>query len=432
MSQKETFRILAENVLVSNDTHKTRINNNDLIIGPSGAGKTRGYVRPNILQANESMIIADTKGNLRRELGPALCKKGYKVLDIDFTNLGKSPTGYNPLDFVRFDKRCGTYDEQEIRRIAACICPTRSEKDPYWENTARQFLETLIAAMLESMPRNEWHLGTVSMMAERLGTAEMNALFHQIHEINPDSLAVKGYRHMQILSGSDRTDACVKSFLLERLGPLSHNGVVTMFTKQGRIRFRELGRMKTAVFLTISDTDRSMDALVNLLYTQALQELCRSADRDYKNNRLKIPVRFILDDFATNTRIPDFDNIISVIRSREIYVSLIIQSLTQLEKLYPPAASKTIINNCDNWLYLGGQDVHTAEYMSKRINRTPASILDMEIDKAWLCIRGQKSREVRKYDPDGSWQPESVKSNETAHEKAFRDLPESEEAIPYS
>lgn len=134
-----------------------------------------------------------------------------------------------------------------------------------------------------------------------------------------------------------------------------------MFSCPQRIDFRSLGREKTAVFLTISDTDRSMDGLVNLFYTQALQTLCNSADKDYPDHRLPVPVRFILDDFATNVRIPDFDKIISVIRSREIYVSIILQSISQLSALYGSGESTTIINNCDNCLYLGGQDVEDCQ-----------------------------------------------------------------------
>lgn len=159
----------------------------------------------------------------------------------------------------------------------------------------------------------------------------------------------------------------------------------------------DLAQEKTAVFLTVSDTDRSADRLVNLFYTQALQTLCRSADRDYPDHRLAVPVRFILDDFATNTCIPDFDNITSVIRSREIYVS-IIQSLSRLNALYGPEKAKTIINNCDNCLYLGGQDVETARYISVKANRTADSILNMPLGEAYLFTRGRAPQRVRKYD----------------------------------
>ena len=141
-----------------------------------------------------------------------------------------------------------------------------------------------------------------------------------------------------------------------------------------------------------------MDKLVNLFYTQAFQALCRSADRDYADHRLPILVRFMLDDFAAGTVIPYFDNLISVIRSREISVSIVIQSLTQLEGLYGAAAATTIINNCDNCLYLGGQDVHTAKFISEKVNRPANTILTLPLGSAYLFTRGQPAKEVKKCD----------------------------------
>ena len=189
------------------------------------------------------------------------------------------------------------------------------------------------------------------------------------------------------------------------------NDLLKMYKNENRIDFSSLGREKTAVFFSISDTDRSKDRIISLFYTQALQELCNSADFDYEDCRLPVPVRFILDDFATNTYIPDFDKIISVIRSREIYVSIVLQSITQLNSLYGPDNAKTIINNCDNCLYLGGQDIDTANYMSFKANKSITTILNMPLKEAYLFTRGREPRIVEKYDI-------------TQHTK-YRELPES-------
>jgi type IV secretion system protein VirD4 len=188
------------------------------------------------------------------------------------------------------------------------------------------------------------------------------------------------------------------AILGEKLNGLNFTSAVEMYSKEKRIDFKSLGREKIALFLTISDTDRSMDRLISLFYTQALHELCNSADMDYPNHRLKVPVRFILDDFATNAYIPNFDNITSVIRSREIYVSIILQSITQLKALYGDDRAKTIINNCDNCLYLGGQDVDTAQYMSVKANKSISTILNMDINDAYLFTRGTEPQKVEKYD----------------------------------
>ena len=150
-----------------------------------------------------------------------------------------------------------------------------------------------------------------------------------------------------------------------------------------------------ALFVNVSDMDRSFDRLVNVFYTQAIQQLCREADRN-PDGRLKVPVRIILDDFATNVVIPDFDKIILVIRSRELSVSVILQSISQLETLYTPAQAMTILNGCDHMLYLGGQDVDTADYISIKANKPIENILNMGLGDAYLFERGAKPRKVEK------------------------------------
>ncbi len=396
-NRKMGHRILAQGVLMSNDTWATRLNNNDLIIGPSGAGKTRGYVIPNILQCNESLIVADTKGNLARKLGPILRQNGYKVLHINMKNLYDSD-GYNPLDFIRYDEERREYNEQDILTIANALCPTKTAKDPYWEDTARVYLAALISYTLECLPAEEHTLNVVMELASGLSNGTTYALLDEILMSRPKSFTARTYRQFQGNRTAEKTEACILSFLTEHLHGVSTGGCNHVYTRSNRIRFADLGREHTAAFLSISDTDRSMDSLVSLLYTQALQCLCRSADEDYLDSRLPVPVRLILDDFATNAFVPDFDKIVSVIRSREIMVSIILQSITQLEGLYGHAQAQTIINNCDNLLYLGGQDVETARQISVKANRTVDSILNMPLTEAYLFTRGSCGRRVTPYD----------------------------------
>lgn len=395
--RNETFRILAEGVTVSNDTWRTGLNNNDLIIGPSGAGKTRGYVLPNLLQGSESMIVADTKGSLAGMVGPLLERQGYRVLEIDFKDLEGS-YGYNPFDHIRYDEQRGKYVEQDIITVAAALVPVTSHHDPFWEQAARMYLTSLLAYTLECLPEEEHSLKYVVELIGELEGSVYDTLIRELADIRPDALAVQTYRLFQSNRKAEKMHASIIGILSERLNGLNFDGAVRMFTRPQRIRFADLGRQKTALFLTISDTDRSMDRLVNLLYTQALQGLCRSADTDYPDHRLPVPVRFILDDFATNACIPDFHNIISVIRSREISVSIILQSISQLEAIYGQANASTIINNCDNCLYLGGQDVETARYVSFRANRTVDTVLGLPLHEAYLFTRGQAPRNVHVYD----------------------------------
>lgn len=391
-----TRRILAAGVAVSNDTRITGRNNNDLIIGPPGASKTRGYVIPNILENNsDSMIITDVKGNLRRQFGPYLKRKGFKVLDVDFIDISQSKSGYNPFDFIRTTKK-GKPNEQDILTIAAAISPVTSLKEPFWENASALYLSCFIAYILNCLPVSEHNLISLSRLTEYIGTPVLDALFRELEDIQPDCLAVKRYKQIQVLSTSEKTHASIMGILYEKLSPLCFEGAEKLYSNSSRIDFSSLGKEKTIVFLTVSDTDRSMDSLVSLFYTQALQVLCKTADNS-PNSRLAIPVRLMLDDFSSNTFLPDFDKTSSTVRSRDIYLSIIIQGLSQLEAAYGPAKAETIINNFDTLLYLGGNELRSAHHIASRADKPLARILTMPTDQAILMMRGQQPKLVNKY-----------------------------------
>ncbi|MDE7178672.1 MAG: type IV secretory system conjugative DNA transfer family protein [Lachnospiraceae bacterium] len=394
-----TYRILADGHTISNDTWQTGLNNNDLIIGPSGAGKTRGYVKPNILQCSGSMIVTDTKGALCSDVGTLLAQEGYKVMEINLADCALSPYGYNPLAYIRQDRE-GHYQEQDILTLAACLMPVESRHDPYWELTARIYLESAISYVLETLPGEERHLGSVVRLISEMGKdGKYKSLMRELEVVDPDSFALSRYRLFKSVSdNAEKTAACIFSFLASKLAPFSFGGAKGIFDNPKKINLKELGRKKTAVFLNISDTDDSMYRIANVFYTQALHTLCDLADKS-PGHRLKVPVRFYLDDFASNVVIPDFDRIISVIRSREISVSVIIQSLSQLESLYGQARAMTVINNCDNLLCLGaGRDLETARYISYQANKPVSAILNTPLDSAWLLTRGSKAEQAVKYD----------------------------------
>ncbi len=394
-----TYRILAHGHTVSNDTRLTGLNNNDLIIGPSGAGKTRGYVMPNIMQCSGSMIVTDTKGALCSDVGTLLAQEGYKVMEINLADCASSPYGYNPLAYIRQDND-GHYQEQDILTLAACLMPVESRHDPYWELTARIYLESAISYVLEALPEEERHLGSVVRLISEMGrNGKYKSLMRELEVVDPDSFALSRYRLFKSVSNdAEKTAACIFSFLATKLAPLSFGGAKQIFTNPKRINIKELGRKKAAVFLNISDTDDSLYRLANVFYTQALHTLCNLADKS-PGHRLKVPVRFYLDDFASNVVIPDFDRIISVIRSREISVSVIIQSLSQMESLYGQAKAMTVINNCDNLLCLGaGRDISTAKYISYQANKPVSAILNTPLGSAWLLTRGSKAEQVAKFD----------------------------------
>lgn len=391
-----TYRILARGRFISNDTWRTGLNNNDVVIGPSGAGKTRGYVMPNILQCMGSFVVADTKGMLCRETGSMLEKAGYKVAAINLADCARSPWGYNPLDCIRL----GGAREQDIMTMAACLMPIETRNDPFWERSARLYLESAISYVLECLPSEEQHMGSVVRLIGEMGAkGRYRRLVMELDELLPGSFAAMRYKMFRgIAEESEKTHACIQGFLADKLSVFAFNGAKALYSNPRKVSFKEMGREKTAVFLNISDTDSSMYGLANLFYTQALHALCESADKEYGEHRLGIPVRFIFDDFAANVRIPDFDRIISVVRSRGISISIILQSVSQLEGMYGTAGSATILNNCDNCLYLGGQDAATARYISVKADRPASAILGMPLDRAWLFTRGNKPELVEKYE----------------------------------
>lgn len=422
--ERNSTRILAKDVYIDNDTRVTGNNNNDLIIGPSGAGKTRGYVIPNILQAEGSLVITDTKGNLCRQFQPYLESRGYQVMELNFARMDKNTWGYNPLAAIRYNRRRGQYNEQDIISLSAVIAPVLTRDDPFWDQSAQLYLQALVGYVLECLPVQERNLSSVCRLSGLIGSVTLDQLFRELSELKPDCFAVSRYRSMMTTRSASRTDACIRAFLDRHLLPLSYDAVSRMFSNQRQVSLEGIGMRKTAVFLTVSDTDRASDPLVNLFYAQTFQKLVALADRS-TGSRLPVPVRFILDDFATNTIIPSFDNLISVIRSRELSVSLVIQSLSQLESLYGRAKSQTIINNCDNWLYLGGLDLQTAQEMSTRMNRTVQSVLNMSHEDAVVLTRGRPPRRCDKFLPENhpSWR--AAQSRRTAAEQA------DERSVPY-
>lgn len=394
--QNKSYRILARDQCISNDTRATGLNNNDLILGPSGAGKTRGYVLPNILRASESLIITDTKGDLCQQTRESLDKRGYTVLEINLTDCISSPYGYNPLDYIRMEN--GRCNEQDVMTVAAALVPVGDLRDPFWDLSARSILACIIGYVMERLPEWERTMDSVTRLFREMGTGCFDALMKELVEIDPECLAAVQYQMFSLTKTADRTYASIQGILAEKLSTFTFSGPSFLLDHPQKINLPDIGERKTAVFLRISDTDRSMDRIAALLYTQALQVLCSSADAQ-QTRRLEVPVRLILDDFAAaaDACIPDFDRITSVIRSREISVSVILQSLSQLEASYGHHKAMTIVNNCDHLLYLGGQDVETARYIATRANKSMTSVLQMPLDHAWLFERGAAPRQVLKF-----------------------------------
>lgn len=397
-------RILAKGVTISDDTRKTHLNNNDLIIGPSGSGKTRGYVIPNILQCNDSFIVTDTKGNLARWVGPVLAEHGYTVELLNLSSFSLEgtgdprvhPIGYDPFDFIARDPETGFANERQVMAMAKQLCPDEQYEEPFWDHIAQMLIEVLLIYVLDYLPEADRNMSNVARLAAGMGDKAVRMLFDDQAKKDPKGTFAAKWNMFRTSAGAEKMYYSICGIVGEKLNDFVSSQAYAIYNAEKRLSFEELSTRRTAVFITVSDTDRSADTMVNLLYSQALNQLCRIADSQ-ETSRLPVPVRLFLDDFATNCKIEDFDNIIAVIRSREIYVSVILQDLTQLKSLYGTAAS-TIANNCDHWLYLGGQDTGTVQTFAVKVGKMPETIMSLPLTKAYLFERGSKGRIVTPYD----------------------------------
>lgn len=391
-------RQIAQGIFVSDNTFLTQLNNNDMIIGPSGAGKTGGYVAPLITSSASSLIITDTKGNLAKNYGKLLERRGFKVMTLNFVDPENS-CGYNPLDYIGRDRR-GRFSEKDIKTISQALVQSCDE-DRFWSDSARTVVETLIAFVLENLPAEEHNLASV-VEVYRLMESQSDpsgiAFLNEAELLNPESITARRYSTFKKVLSSEKTWGCINQFVTNALNKFYVSEVMEMLQKGSDFKFEALGRAPTALFVNVSDSDRSLDGLINIFYTQCLQMLIKEADRN-ADNRLRVPVRLVLDDFAASTIIPDFDNLISIIRSRDIYVSVILQSLTQLDAKYGYNPARTIINNCDHIIYLGGSDRETCDYIANRSGLTPDKIMYMPLDKEIMIERGSRGRFVDKVKP---------------------------------
>ena len=451
------YRCLGKGIYVSNDTRVTHLNSNDLVIGATGSSKTGSIVYTQLKMLDDSsLIVADSKNMLHRMFRDELEEKGYKVRVLDFVD-PKQSCLYNPLDYVR-QNEYGSYNETDIMKISRSLIPDKlSADDPFWAISGRAVLEFFISYTLSALPKEDHNMYTVCRLYRAYNEEMGEAAFIDWIERHPRSFAANRFSQIKAMKRADKMwasilgfvntalypfdieilhhifdpdmkendweddfesfDLCMnddyyeeEDFITEDEGYLNVEEHPTASPSDGEdqtevvgetrdtLSLETLGKEKTVVFLNISDTDHSLDSLVNLFYTQALQTLVTEADKN-ETGQLEVPCRIMFDDFAAGTVIPDFDKMISVIRSRDIWVSINIQSLSQLESLYSPAQSLTIQNNCDHIVYMGSNDLSSAEYIGTRAGKVPEVILAMDRTKEYYIEGGKKAVLVDKVPP---------------------------------
>lgn len=360
--------LLTQNFRISLDTHKHRRCLNILVVGGSGAGKSRGFALPNIMQCCCSMVITDPKAELLRKTGGLLEKKGYEVRVFDLINPDTSFC-YNPFEYV--------HDDKDVLRLISNLIQNTTPKgsqssDPFWEKSETALLQALMLYLLHEAPPEEQNF---AMIMEMLGSAQvkeededyespLDILFDRLEMRNPDSIAVKQYHIYKQAAGKT-----AKSILISvgvRLAAFNLPQIAKL-TNTDELDLSNMGERKVALFCCIPDADTSLNYLVGMIYSQLFQTLYYMADRVH-GGALPVPVNCIMDEFPNVSLPNEFEKILATCRSRSIYCSIIIQNMSQLKALFKDSW-ESLVGNCDEFLYLGGNEKETHKYVSELLGK---------------------------------------------------------------
>ncbi len=343
-------------------------NKNILIIGGSGSGKTRFFIKPNLMQMHSSYVVTDPKGTVLIECGKMLKEGGYKIKVLNTINFDRS-MHYNPMAYIR--------DQKDILKLVnTIILNTKGEGqqsgEDFWVKAERLLYTAYIAFIFEFMPPEDRTFATLIWMIDNSETREddenykniMDEKFEEIEQYDPEDFAVRQYKKYKLAAGKT-----AKSILIScgaRLAPFDIKELRDL-TSTDDLELESLGDEKTALFVIISDTDSTFNFIVSIMYTQLFNLLCDRADNVY-NGQLKVHVRCLLDEFANIGQIPQFEKLIATIRSREISACVVLQAKSQLKAIYKDNAD-TIEGNCDTLLFLGGSEKTTLKEISEMLGK---------------------------------------------------------------
>ena len=352
---------------------KTARNKNVLVIGGSGSGKTRFFVKPNLMQCVSkdyptSFVITDPKGSLIGEVGQLLIRSGYRVKVLNTINFSKSMK-YNPFRYLHSEK-------DVLKLVNTLICNTKGEgeksAEDFWVKSERLFYTALIGYIWQEAPEEEMNFTTLLEMINASEAREddpefqspVDLMFERLEEKDPEHFAVRQYKKFLLSAGKTRSSILISCGA--RLAPFDIKELRDLM-ETDEMELDTIGDRKTALFVIISDTDDTFNFVVSILYTQLFNLLCDKADDEY-GGRLPVHVRCLLDEFANIGQIPKFEKLIATIRSREISASIILQSQSQLKAIYKDNAD-TIVGNCDTTLFLGGKEKTTLKEMSEILGK---------------------------------------------------------------
>ena len=362
--QPEQNKLFTQNVRMGLNAKKHRRNLNTVVVGGSGAGKSFNLAKPNLMQANTSFTVLDPKGELLRDTGCLLEQKGYEVRVLDLLNMEKSHC-YNPFVYLR--------DDNDVQRLVTNLFKSTTPKgsqsnDPFWDTAASMLLLALVFYLHHEAPEDEQNFPMVMEMLRAGEVREdddtyqspLDELFERLEMREPDHIAVKYYKDYH--SGSAKTLKSIQITLAARLEKFNLSSLAAL-TAADELDLPSLGEKKVALFALIPDNDTSFNFLVSILYTQTFQQLFWLADHKYGGS-LPVPVHFLMDEFANVSLPDDFDKILATMRSRNVSVTIILQNIAQLKALFEKQW-ESILGNCDELLYLGGNETSTHKLISE-------------------------------------------------------------------
>lgn len=391
--------ILGENCSFSADCQETGLNNNVIVCGGSGSGKTMSISEPRLLETKtSSLMVTVTKRRIVTKYIPLFKKRGYQILDLNFAKPAASTCSFDPLKYV------GSYSD--ITFLARSVVKADPQKenanaDPYWDEAAISLLSAEIAYTL--MAKEHASFADVLDLHDELifkdtGSTVRTSLdmqFARIAAKDPTCFAASCWRSFKNLPVN--TAGCVFGMLNTSIDTIFSPELRSMMRDKKTVDFEQLAEKKTILFITTSAVNPSLHCFVNMFYAQAFKQLFEYAE-NCPEGTLPVPVHVLCDDFATGGRVLDFAEYISIFREKGISVTLLLQSESQLEGMYGSENATTIINNCDSYIYLGGMDLKTAQNISLRLNAPLDEVLHMPIGQEVVFRRGQRPIVTKRYD----------------------------------
>lgn len=369
---KNSNIILSQHISMGLDGRRHKRNLNVIVVGGSGAGKTRGYVLPNIMECNCSYIIADPKGEILRKTGGLLEKEGYEICVLNLVDLEKSDC-YNPIAYLRSD--------HDALKLVTNLIKNTNEKgqkssDPFWDKSEAAILQAFILYLLHEAPASEQNFSTVMYMIENAAASEedesykspVDLLFDDLERKNPEHIALKMYKVFKQAAGKTAKSILVSTAV--RLAAFNLPEIARV-TEKDEMFLNTIGNRKKAVFAVISDNDTSLNFIVSMLYSQTFQELYHEADSN--GGRLPVHVRVMMDEFS-NVALPEnFEKVLATCRGREISINIIIQNMAQIKAMFKDSW-ENLTGNCDTYIYLGGNESTSHEYISKSLGKETVDV----------------------------------------------------------